>query len=79
MSWLGGIRFLRKKGSYESGRYYLNKMCTKIKFSKDTAANIVREAIAARRRGEFFRSEIRYYYCVECKAHHTTSKLWKGD
>lgn len=52
-------------------------MCNKIKLSKDTAKNIIQEAVQARRRGDFTRNEIRYYYCNECHAWHTTSKMWR--
>jgi len=52
-------------------------MCKKIKFSKETASQIIKEAVEARRRGEMWRSEIRYYWCEECEAHHTTSKMWR--
>lgn len=45
--------------------------CAKRKFSKNKAKQVI---IKAQRSRDERRKECRYYFCVQCKAYHVTSK-----
>jgi len=49
----------------------MNKKCSKKKLDKLTAMWIVAQGKNGNRPR---RKEIRYYWCIDCKSYHTTSK-----